>query len=267
MISGFVISLSAEGQTRSSLAFNRAVRLLPTFWVCLAITVVALAAGGVILPGRQVLANVPIIAKWLGQNYVDDVYWSLAVELVFYGVVCTLLGPNFRERLGWFAMTWTGLCLACALFPNRLLHAAQARYGAFFAVGMFAFLGRRRLAVAAALVGGLAAWQMATTRLGRDTSPALEGAVAATIGLLFPLIAHFEVPSWLRRPAYVAGAASYPLYLIHNRFGLALGLSLAGTVIVVLGVSVVLGVAEVPIRCSIRALPRSIRRDPVVDSV
>jgi peptidoglycan/LPS O-acetylase OafA/YrhL len=86
-------------------------------------------------------------------------------------------------------------------------------------------------------------------------------AVAAALGLAFPALTRMRVPPALTGIAAAAGAASYPLYLLHAEFGLALGIGLWPMVAAVIVLSLALGRIEAPLRRRIRRI--AIIRGPI----
>lgn len=87
LLSGFVLALPSRH--RNALAFFRArcVRLYPTYWVALSLTLLTLLWSGEKLSLPTVAANVTMLTAFLGQPYVDGVYWSLTEEIIFYVLV------------------------------------------------------------------------------------------------------------------------------------------------------------------------------------
>ncbi len=114
LISGFVIAWSAEGRDWQSFAIARFARIYPGFLVCMAITFAVLwFAADPRLPASpaQFAANLLILSPALGQPFMDGVYWSIVLELVFYGWVALalILGIFDRWKLalvaGWLTLS------------------------------------------------------------------------------------------------------------------------------------------------------------------
>ncbi len=97
VISGFVISMSAEGARGLAGALRfihlRAVRILPALWISSLIAFAALS-----FAGEDVASLVPRLIRSSVLSpigpYVDGVVWSLVVEAVFY-----LIGGDYRSSL------------------------------------------------------------------------------------------------------------------------------------------------------------------------
>ncbi|HEV7414831.1 MAG TPA: acyltransferase family protein, partial [Tianweitania sediminis] len=101
-ISGFVIAWSAEGRDWIGFATSRFTRLYPGFLICMTASFLVLfAVGDSRLPvtPEQWAANLVILSPALGQPFVDGVYWSIVLELVFYGwVTLALATGQFQKR-------------------------------------------------------------------------------------------------------------------------------------------------------------------------
>jgi peptidoglycan/LPS O-acetylase OafA/YrhL len=153
MVSGFVIAWSAQSGSRRDFLLGRATRLLPTLWVCLALTCAALWASGRPPPPEQIAANLIIVARWWGQDFIDAVYWTLVIELLFYAAVWSIIGGDFRRRILAFGLAWLGLAALNLAIPLPLQGLLNPLWAPYFCVGIFAFLGRRNLGMIAAFVG------------------------------------------------------------------------------------------------------------------
>lgn len=213
-ISGFVIAHSAEGRDRYAFAVARLARLWPAFLLCMAVTVIAL---GEVPTMARFLANVTMAPKAFGQQPFDGVYWSLLYEMLFYAYVGTLLiGQHFVKRLHWFCWAWLAACAVNIISPLPGKGMLSLDYGAYFAVGCAVWLMQRRVSGAGAL--WLASTLVATIAAGVQTrsDPMIAGAIVGGFALALPWLA-------ANRPSTAAGltlgAMSYPLYLLHHRFG------------------------------------------------
>lgn len=230
VISGYVITASARTSTPPlTFALHRAIRLYPTYVA--AVVVAASFAHWGPLPGWdlglvEVMANLTMLQRHFGIPSVDGVYWTLAVECLFYAGVAALLASRSwaRPRRDAAMVAWTVASLAWAVGPladdqawvDRPV-ALLLRYGPLFVAGMLLKDGPGPTAstrVASILAGtiGLAALGASTpaTEIGFDLGAIALVAVAARGG-----------PRALRwRPAVAVGEASYVLYLFHSVPGL-----------------------------------------------
>ncbi|HEY7799562.1 MAG TPA: acyltransferase [Hyphomonadaceae bacterium] len=256
VISGFVIAHSANGAAPAAFLRSRLLRLWPTAWVCATITLGARLLSGehfADLDGHYLRS----LLLWPKGPWIGGVYWSLAVEVMFYALIfILLLSRNFR-RLHLFS--W-GLTAASTIYiilaalrradPAAIgswFNAIDAqseffplRHGVYFAAGIWMWMISNRslprsgwLGVAIAVLFGFVeigvrAWDIQT----------IEAVVAARQPLLEPmlvwLLALAAIVACTRWPQFfvprtdvgretlkLAGKITYPLYLVHGTVGAA----------------------------------------------
>lgn len=93
MISGVVIPFSLRPVPDGARRFviSRFMRLYPAYWLSLLVYLTVLQVGGGIMPPWiQIMANLTMLQTLLGFGDVIGLYWTLFIELVFYGL-CLLL--------------------------------------------------------------------------------------------------------------------------------------------------------------------------------
>ncbi|MFJ3470063.1 acyltransferase family protein [Pseudomonas sp. NPDC090201] len=107
MISGVVIPYSLKPGPDGAQRFlvSRFMRLYPAYWLSLLVFVLMLKLSGELLPSlAQVVANLTMIQAALGFDDVIGLYWTLFIELVFYGLCLALFiggklyDQTFRAR-------------------------------------------------------------------------------------------------------------------------------------------------------------------------
>lgn len=237
VISGFVILMTAWGRTTVAVVASRIGRLYPSYWVAVLLTgfllLVVWPEGKQVTPG-QVAVNLTMFQSALGVPHLDGVYWTLWAELRFYLLVgvLVLVGVTRRRVLA-VAFLWPPVALLAArLGLEDLATLLVADYASLFAAGMALFLVHReghRLVPWLAVVANtaLAAVLVAPSRaavLERVTgiAPSLAGLVVGVV-LCVALVAVVALTALARldRPWVVAaGALTYPLYLVHQYWGL-----------------------------------------------
>src|SRR5690606_3537841 len=88
ILSGFVIYLTVnKSKNASDFLKKRFIRLYPTFWICLFITLGVEAATGYFINDistNDILMNFTMFHQFFGFQHVDGAYWSLLPELLFY---------------------------------------------------------------------------------------------------------------------------------------------------------------------------------------
>jgi exopolysaccharide production protein ExoZ len=168
VISGIVISASAELTDFRNFLRGRFLRLYPGAWVCGAIIVVTLLsfrpnlfwALGIdsFFSFKGVAGSAILFAPWR----LSSAYWTLPVEIAFYGFIGVFLLFGFREKLVWAARLLVLLSipyyfaliidfLGYARLPwvdlgYGLKNTILVRHGVYFALGMYIhfFFGRLR---------------------------------------------------------------------------------------------------------------------------
>lgn len=203
VISGFVIANSANHSSARDFLSSRILRLYPAVWICATSTfiVLLLFAGGsaseFIVPYIRAVLLIP---KGLNGQWIDCIYWTLAAEMAFYGLVfCALLTKTITLRhIAWGLTIYSGLFNAVALLVAW--HGEQSdiltlvvlmfrvpcaawllSHGCFFALGIWLFISSQRkltaperLAVAAACLAGAAEIDCFSSFL-RTNIPAISG--------------------------------------------------------------------------------------------
>lgn len=237
LISGYVISWSADGRNAIDFAIARFVRLWPGHVAAMTITFAFMAIAGMTafpVTWMQWLANLTMVAPVLGQPFMDGAYWSIVLELVFYFwvAVALLTGAFHRCKLEIVA-GWLLLALANETLIDsealRMLFVTE--YAGFFAGGVIAYEAKKSgwtlelltFAVAAFLFATLTLFSGRTWMLGHygmALSPGMLVAASAALHAVFLVALRANVPA--NRGVAFAGALTYPLYLLHQHVGYAL---------------------------------------------
>jgi len=223
-ISGYVILMTLD-RTAGARAFvwARFLRLFPSYWAGLLFTslIVLLIGDGHFAMGLMPwLANWTMLQSWAGLPSVDGVYWSLAVELCFYGLMLMLWKAGLHRHLPLILVAWLPAHLLWAVNPAlswKMGHVLLAEQLPWFAIGMAAWFHRKgQLSpMLALLLGGYAVAIAAAA----DPRALWVGGV---IGGLFVLLEAGGL-NWLAvRPLLWVGGISYPLYLVHQYAGFVL---------------------------------------------
>jgi peptidoglycan/LPS O-acetylase OafA/YrhL len=263
VISGFVIANSASKSSAIEFLFSRALRLYPAVWVCSTATfiVLLLFAGGeaseFILPYIRAMLLIP---KGIRGQWIDCVYWTLAAEMAFYGLVfCMLLTKKITLRHLALGLTiYSGVFNAFALLvvsrviPSEILYLVVLMFrvpcatwllchGCFFALGIWLFISANRKLTALELFAVTVTCLSGFTEIYCFSSflltsiPAISGqsplapiVVWAAAVLIIAVAANRSRGSTgIASPdaaGYLRtlGLITYPLYLTHNVFGSAI---------------------------------------------
>lgn len=234
LISGFVILWSAHDRTPVQFVRSRLLRLYPEFWisVLLSATFFALIPGGFgqELTPAEVLVNLTMVPGYLGVGYVDGVYWTLEVELAFYGLVfLLLLGRQMKHVEAWLYAWLAVIAIEAVTGAGTFLRTLTIfPYGSMFASGGIFYLvhasGWNWRRAAALLVGLALAINHATASMHdfifddhiTTTARAIVAGIMVAGFLVFAMMRHLRLRGRTARWALAAGALTYPLYLLHN---------------------------------------------------
>jgi peptidoglycan/LPS O-acetylase OafA/YrhL len=224
-ISGFVIFMTLA-RTRRPLDFivSRFSRLYPAYWVSMLLTTAIVWAAG--LDDQKVslltfVENVPMIQGAFSRiKQVDGVYWTLAVELCFYGCMFGLFLGRMLEKIEPILILWIGLkwIRLQVHLPHIVSFLLVQNHIPFFAIGICCYR----------LMTGAIDWRWAAIILTFATVTTFcvdsieMGLVACITAAIFLLIATAGA-SWLRaKPLIWFGTISYTLYLLHGNIGSAI---------------------------------------------
>jgi exopolysaccharide production protein ExoZ len=253
VISGFVIANSANGKAPMHFLKGRALRLYPAAWCCATIAfivVLAVSDGsfGQLLPSYA--RSIALIPKG---PWIDDVYWTLAVEIGFYALIFGLLCTGAFSLLSHVALaltTFSSLCLLILaarhwhfLEQSKLADLVEhsnvllSRHGCFFALGAWLWISTTRplrtwecALVAASIIACIGEICLR----GLDFLPQIanESWLLAPVTFWSTAVACIFAFSRPGNIASVSGEATryvrtlglmtYPLYLVHHVMGLAI---------------------------------------------
>jgi exopolysaccharide production protein ExoZ len=157
VVSGVVITQSANGRSPAAFAKGRFYRLYPAVWLCATITLLtALHYHTVDTP---ILAYFHSMVLFPDDPYVDWQYWTLPVEIFFYGLVFFLLAIKAFQHVEKLAIS---LVLLTTIYMASMIslqaahrplgdllwrlnaHGLPFYYGCFFGLGTLITLRSRR---------------------------------------------------------------------------------------------------------------------------
>ena len=236
LISGFVIAWSAENRNWQQFAIARFARLYPGFLLCMTITFAIIITVGAPLFStslRQYGANLSMFAPALGQPFMDGVYWSILLELVFYGwVTLALLSGVFQKWKLELILIWLAIAALNEFFVDsralRLLFITE--FGPFFAAGLLVHhihahgrSPKALLLLAAAFLLSCCTLSVTQRWMLNEYGMAVSQThlVAANVVMHTALIGGVLLRNRVRPSALTLalGGLTYPLYLLHQNIG------------------------------------------------
>jgi peptidoglycan/LPS O-acetylase OafA/YrhL len=242
-ISGFVVLLSAQGHRPREFAISRITRLYPAYWAAVtitAITAITLSHGLFKVTLGQYAANLTMLNALPHIANVDVVYWTLWAEIRFYLIVFALTWAGIT-RQAVITVVWLWLA-ATAVIESRVLPAGtaqkidllvQSQWSHYFIAGMALCLIYRygpswQLGIILGISYVNAIYQavnfarLVSARYHQALHPLVIVVIVTLIFTVMTLIA-LRVTRRFGRPWFaVAGALTYPLYLLHAYNGFTL---------------------------------------------
>ncbi|MEU0248790.1 acyltransferase [Streptomyces sp. NPDC006235] len=237
VISGFVICMSGWGRPLKSFFASRASRLLPAYWVAVVLVTAVFALPVVAYKAvspSDALVNLTMLQMPLGVDRVLGVCWTLWAEVRFYALfaLCVVLPGANRRRVIMFCAGWM---LATVIAQNANMPlldiVVMPEYAPFFigGVGLYLVHLDRRDAYGWGIVAvsWLIGQHFAVQSLWH--APDAGGfSYRSSLGIMLVVTFGFVAVAaialgWLRwanwRWLTVAGALTYPFYLVHEHLG------------------------------------------------
>jgi peptidoglycan/LPS O-acetylase OafA/YrhL len=259
VLSGFVIAYTANRSSPFLFFRSRVLRLVPAAWICASVSALAIHLAGVRGLGELLVPWLHSILFLPTSPYIDNVYWTLSIEIDFYLLIFYLLCfDRFRQVevvaavLGLASSAfWAGGALvlgwkehfpaAAAAFGYaggaRFLNLVLLHHGCFFALGVLLWLAsmhgwtRRRAALMlVCCCGCLLEIGWSSGHLDELNGRQHFALVPCGIwlGCVLVMAASVRINEWLagtlgrHLDIRQLGLMTYPLYLLHAMAGAGL---------------------------------------------
>lgn len=232
VVSGLLISMSFDrSRSLSRFMFNRALRLFPGLWVCLALLLFVFGPIATSVPIRAYATSpetIGFFGSFLffplsqsiagvfdglpGSDAINGSLWTLKYEIACYAFGALLLGTG-RFRVAVVALCWLGAMLATHILGDPLGQSGGTYYIAwmlwlfrFYGAGMLLYLLRDRIA----LSKGAAIAALFLIIFGAFTPLFTES--LATFGAYALIVAAFLAAPWFKGLT-AKGDLSYGVYI------------------------------------------------------
>jgi peptidoglycan/LPS O-acetylase OafA/YrhL len=232
VISGFVICMSSWGRPLSHFFVSRVTRLMPAYMCAVLITATVLLLVPLGRPRPHlsyVGVNLTMLQGFLHVKHLDNVYWTLFVELKFYLLfsIVVAFGVTYRRVVA-FCLIWAVASLFAISSGSAFLRGlTEPRSAPLFIAGIVLYLIHR-------FGPDLLLWSLLATSIGveaaglaqRDEITTGRAAYGVALIVMFVIFAVMTAVAlgwfdWVRWPGLVTlGALTYPLYLLHHEIGL-----------------------------------------------
>jgi peptidoglycan/LPS O-acetylase OafA/YrhL len=223
-ISGFVIPYSFRTGSRhpaQAFAISRVARLYPAYWCSIAVAIAgSYWTGHGWKPALTVAANVTMLQSLVGQPDIIGIYWTLFIELMFYGM-CLAAYLSGLLHSSWSLFAGSMSCLALAAAATALHQPSIVPLMAL-SLMLLACLWRRVIVDGDRQAGklipsGAGAFLVLLPYLAYNVEPddAIRLAASWVMGMALFVLAtkvRFKVP----QPLLWLGQLSYAIYLYHQ---------------------------------------------------
>jgi peptidoglycan/LPS O-acetylase OafA/YrhL len=226
IISGFVIFWTLS-RTKHALDFvvSRFSRLYPCYWVALILTFCVVHFFS--LPGREVsmndaLLNIPMIQSYFFIPYVDEVYWSLNVEMTFYAWIFLAYITQQFKRIEWYLIVFIIVEVffhryeTLAGYP-RIAKLLMLNHGYLFAAGICFFKVWQKKASTSTYVALMVSFICIWIYLPLENAVVVAGCYVVFAFMVLNRLKFLNI-----KPLTFLGSISYPLYLLHQNIGYVL---------------------------------------------
>ncbi len=233
IISGFVISLSADGRNAFGFLKSRIGRLYPIFWVCAIITSLFLLFGGHLIYSEmswsRFLTNMTMFPGFFNADALDGVYWTLAVEMKFYFIILLLLIFKQFKRIEGISVIAAISMLLISLFVTMEVDS-QITWIPYFIAGVLFFkvykngLSSIRIVAlcttfATSIIFTLKRVPYLSEGYGVPFKPEIISLYILAFYVLFTLIALNKIRIINNTFINILGLLTYPIYLLHQQIG------------------------------------------------
>ncbi|MBC7766805.1 acyltransferase [Arenimonas sp.] len=234
IISGFVISLSAENRTAYTFVKSRIGRLYPIFWVCAIITTLFLLFGGDLIYSymswNRFLTNITMFPNFFNTDPLDGTYWTLVIEMKFYFIILLFLLFKQFKRIEKIAIPVSCIMLYVAIFDPNLSAESQYVWIPNFIAGVIFYkiykaglTAPRIFTLCTTLIATLLFTLKRVPYLSEGYGVAFKPSIISLYILLFYLFFLLLSLHKLNFPnnkyINILGLLTYPLYLLHQQIG------------------------------------------------
>ncbi|MCC6286902.1 MAG: acyltransferase [Chitinophagaceae bacterium] len=232
IISGFVIFMTiTKVKTIKEFFINRFSRLYPTYWLCMLITLCVITLLPVPKLGhytvKEILTNLTMMSGLINVRYIDQVYWSLEIELFFYAIMAVIFYCRGLKDIDYIVIVWL-LLSAVSVFMNfpgekYVRKILILNWAPLFITGIAIYKVKLKEATILNHITILVAFIIYSYNVHEKYPFDIIPNILITIAyLVFYIYALKGMPFLKNRVLLFFGTISYALYLLHNVVGYAI---------------------------------------------
>jgi peptidoglycan/LPS O-acetylase OafA/YrhL len=230
VISGFVIFLTLEkSKKKTDFLVSRFSRLYPSYWVAMFVTIIFVTVFPVPTLGhytiKEIATNLTMLQGFTKIRLIDQVYWTLKMELTFYIIMYLLYLNKLLSKIEWACLAWLAFSLISSIFKipfKKYLDVLFVlEYAPLFIAGInFYRIKNNGAGILNHIIIGLSfVVEVKWLLLMHPDENYMSVILLAGIYVLFYLFAYGRL-SWINnRVLLFLGSISYSLYLLHNVIG------------------------------------------------
>lgn len=238
IISGFVIFMTLDhSKSTSNFVISRFSRLYPTYWVCIITTIIIISLFPTPTLGNYsistILINFSMIQSYLKFSHIDQVYWSLAVELAFYFLMGTLFFFKQMKYIEIYSIIWLIFSFISLVFDFKFENYLKVffilEWAPLFITGMMLYKIKfknstlmNHLLILISLVLYLFILHEQIINRNQVDETILHYILIIFAYFIFYFLAFKELNILKNKYLQFLGYISYPLYLLHNVIGYAI---------------------------------------------
>jgi peptidoglycan/LPS O-acetylase OafA/YrhL len=246
IISGFVIAQSIATTSIKNFAIGRFIRLAPMFWLICTLTYIftLLMPNGHPVRFPEYLISMTMLgdkfSSLLGYGgVVDPVYWSLAVEIIFYVAIACFVYVFSWNNIRYFLWGWlmvSAMSFLLHIDQNFFVKFLLVRHASYFIIGATLSLlvystytsHKQKISdylllaittVYSTLISYVALPPYFVPNPLDDTIIACAHPVFVLTVILFIYISKYLRSKKVIRVCAIIGGLTYPLYLVHQTVG------------------------------------------------
>jgi len=235
VISGFVIFMTIEN-TKSIKHFivSRFSRLYPTYWLAIIITATTIVLFPVPTLGNytfsDILINFTMLQGFIKIPHIDQVYWSLKIELIFYVIIGSIYYFKQLNKIENYVVLWLLIVSISLVFDfkfEKYIHVLLITdYAPLFIAGIMFYKIKYKkstfihhLIIFFSLIIYLFSLKMQILFRNQEEINIIQFIFVFIIYGIFYLLSFFQIKFFKNKVLIFFGYISYPLYLLHNIIG------------------------------------------------